>query len=107
MRRSSAAVHVGWLALTFSALHSVSDLIEAIQGGFSTGQLWLTFVAEAAVPFVVIEVQAMWPAMLRGSTTSTLWHRSGGSSAPASPSWPQALTPSQTEERAWPSAPTS
>jgi hypothetical protein len=35
-------------------LYFVSDFVETIQGGFSTGQLWLTFVAEVAVPFMVI-----------------------------------------------------
>ena len=33
---------------------SLSDLIEALQGGFSTGQLWLTLIAEAAIPVFVI-----------------------------------------------------
>jgi hypothetical protein len=32
----------------------VSDLVEAINGGFSNAQLVLTFVAEAAIPFFVI-----------------------------------------------------
>lgn len=37
-----------------SALYVASDAIETVQGGFSTGQLLLTLVAEAAVPFVVL-----------------------------------------------------
>jgi hypothetical protein len=45
---------VGLTALTFSALYLLSDVIEAIQGGFSTGQLWLTLLAEAAIPLFVI-----------------------------------------------------
>ena len=45
---------VGLAALTFSALYLVSDAVEAIQSGFSTGQLWLTLVAEAAIPVFVI-----------------------------------------------------
>ena len=38
----------------FSALYFTSDVIELVQNGFSTSQLWLTFVAEAAVPVVVV-----------------------------------------------------
>jgi hypothetical protein len=38
----------------FSVLYVLSDVIEAIQGGFSRGQLWLTLVAEAAIPAFVI-----------------------------------------------------
>jgi hypothetical protein len=35
---SSAATLIGLAALVFSALYPLSDVIEAIQGGFSTGQ---------------------------------------------------------------------
>lgn len=45
---------IGLAALAFSALYLLSDFIEAIQGGFSAGQLWLTLVAEAAIPVFVI-----------------------------------------------------
>jgi hypothetical protein len=45
---------VGLMALTCSALYFLSDVIEAIQGGFSEGQLWLTCVAEAAIPVFVM-----------------------------------------------------
>jgi hypothetical protein len=45
---------VGLAALAFSVLYLGSDVIEAIQGGFSAGQLWLTLVAEAAIPAFVI-----------------------------------------------------
>lgn len=45
---------VGLAALAFSILYFVSDAVEAIQGGFSAGQLWLTLVAEAAIPALVI-----------------------------------------------------
>jgi hypothetical protein len=45
---------VGAAALAFSALYLVSDVVEAAQGGFSTGQLWLTLVAEAALPAFVV-----------------------------------------------------
>ncbi len=45
---------LGFAALAFSALYLLSDVIEAIQGGFSGGQLWLTLIAEAAIPALVI-----------------------------------------------------
>lgn len=45
---------IGLAALVFSALYFLSDVIEAIQGGFSAGQLWLTLVAEAAIPVFVV-----------------------------------------------------
>jgi hypothetical protein len=37
----ATATRVGLAALTFSALYLVSDIVEAIQGGFSTGQLFI------------------------------------------------------------------
>ena len=49
-----AARRIGLAALVFSALYFLSDVVEAIQGGFSDGQLWLTLVAEAAIPVFVI-----------------------------------------------------
>jgi hypothetical protein len=48
----------GLAALVFSALYFLSDVLEAIQGGFTAGQLWLTLVAEAAIPGVVIGLYA-------------------------------------------------
>ncbi len=45
---------IGLAALSFSALYFLSDGIEALQGGFSTAQLLLTLVAEAAIPFIVV-----------------------------------------------------
>jgi len=38
----------------FSVLYLVSDVIEALQGGFLGGQLGLTLIAEAAIPVFVI-----------------------------------------------------
>ena len=52
--RFSVATAVGLSAVVFSVLYVLSDVIEAIQGGFSAGQLWLTLVAEAAIPAFVI-----------------------------------------------------
>jgi hypothetical protein len=54
LRNASTARLVGLMAVAFSALYLLSDVIEAIQGGFSDGQLWLTFAAEAAIPVFVI-----------------------------------------------------
>ena len=45
---------IGFLAVASSALYLVSDVMEAVQGRFSTAQLWLTLVAEASVPLFVI-----------------------------------------------------
>jgi hypothetical protein len=45
---------VGLAAVVFSALYFVSDLIEVAQDGFTTAQLMLTLVAEAAIPFFVV-----------------------------------------------------
>lgn len=49
---------LGLLMLLASVLYFVSDVIEAIQGGFSEGQLWLTLLAEAAIPIFVIGLAA-------------------------------------------------
>jgi hypothetical protein len=45
---------LGWLTLAASALYFLSDVIETIEGGFSAAQLWITLVAEAAIPVFVI-----------------------------------------------------
>jgi hypothetical protein len=52
------AMWVGAAAVAFSALYLASDAIEAAQGGFSAAQLWVTLVAEAAIPFVVVGLYA-------------------------------------------------
>jgi hypothetical protein len=59
LRNVSTARLVGLMAVAFSALYLLSDVIEAIQGGFSDGQLWLTLVAEAAIPVFVIGLYAV------------------------------------------------
>lgn len=50
---------VGLAAVVFSALYFVSDLVELARGGFSTAQLALTLVAEAAIPLFVIGLYAV------------------------------------------------
>jgi hypothetical protein len=58
-RNASAARVIGFSALVFSILYFLSDVIEAIQGGFSDPQLLLTLVAEAAIPLFVIGLYAV------------------------------------------------
>jgi hypothetical protein len=53
------ALLIGSVALASSALYFVSDLIELLQGGFSTGQLSLTYAAEAAIPLFVLGLYAL------------------------------------------------
>lgn len=50
---------VGAVAVGFSLLYLLSDVIEFATGGFSTGQLALTYAAEVAVPFMVIGLYAV------------------------------------------------
>lgn len=57
-RRTPTLVLLGLFTLLVSALYFVSDVIESIQGGFSEPQLWLTLVAEAAIPIFVIGLAA-------------------------------------------------
>ena len=45
---------IGLAAVGFSVLYVVSDVIELLQGGFSTTQLALTYAAEAAIPLFVL-----------------------------------------------------
>jgi hypothetical protein len=54
MRPVRAADVVGVTAIVSSVLYFGSDVIEAAQGGFSSGQLWLTLVAEAMIPVFVV-----------------------------------------------------
>ncbi|PFG39554.1 hypothetical protein ATJ97_2064 [Georgenia soli] len=49
---------VGGAAVVFSFLYLVSDVVEFVQGGLSEAQLYLTYVAEAAVPLYVLGLYA-------------------------------------------------
>ncbi len=51
-------VPVGLAALLFSGLYLLSDVVELVQGGFSTSQLVLTYIAEAAIPLFVLGLYA-------------------------------------------------
>jgi hypothetical protein len=53
------AMLIGGMALGFSALYFLSDLIEVVQGGFSVPQLWATLVAEGAIPVFVVGLSAV------------------------------------------------
>jgi hypothetical protein len=67
---SGIATVVGWAAVGFSALYLISDLLELGQGGFSTPQLVMTYVAEAAIPLFVLGLYAVqrprigWPGLV-------------------------------------------
>jgi hypothetical protein len=50
---------IGVAAVGFSALYFVSDVLELIHGGFSTPQLVLTYVAEAAIPLFILGLYAV------------------------------------------------
>ncbi len=55
LRRSRLlATVVGFAAVGFAALYLLSDVVEWVQGGFSDSQLWLTLLAEAAIPALVL-----------------------------------------------------
>lgn len=45
---------IGYIAVVASVLYFCSDVVEAVQGRFSTGQLWMTLIAEASIPIFVI-----------------------------------------------------
>jgi hypothetical protein len=57
--RTPPARAIGLAAVVFSALYLVSDVLELLHGGFSTAQLVLTYVAEAAIPLFVIGLYAV------------------------------------------------
>jgi hypothetical protein len=58
-RRHHLAPLVGLAAVAFSALYFASDVMELVHGGFSTFQLVLTYVAEAAIPLFVLGLYAV------------------------------------------------
>lgn len=55
---------IGAAAVGFSVLYLISDLLELVQGGFSTMQLVLTYVSEAAIPLFVIGIYAVQRPMI-------------------------------------------
>lgn len=57
--RSPLALGIGVAAVLFSGLYFVSDVLELLHGGFSTPQLVLTYLAEAAIPLFVLGLYAI------------------------------------------------
>lgn len=57
--RPNLTTLVGLAAVVFSVLYLISDLMELGQGGFSTSQLVVTYVAEAAIPLFVLGLWAV------------------------------------------------
>lgn len=57
--RIPLAQAIGVATVVFSGLYFVSDVLELIHGGFSTTQLVLTYVAEAAIPLFVLGLYAV------------------------------------------------
>ncbi len=47
---------VGITAVIAPLLHSVTDLMELYQGGFSTGQLWLNYIAFLPMSWLLLGV---------------------------------------------------
>lgn len=59
-------IAVGCAALIFPALHSLSDLLEWSRGGFTLGQLWLTYVAFVPMPWLLLGIYAVHPVKPHG-----------------------------------------
>ncbi len=57
--RTAFHIVVGVAAITAPALHSLSDAMEWYRGGFSTGQLWLTYIAFLPMPWLLLGVYAV------------------------------------------------
>jgi hypothetical protein len=57
--RTPLAQAIGVAAVVFSGLYFASDVLELLHGGFSTPQLVLTYLAEAALPLFVIGLYAV------------------------------------------------
>ena len=57
--RTPLAQAIGVAAVMFSGLYFASDVLELIHDGFSTPQLVLTYLAEAAIPLFVVGLYAV------------------------------------------------
>jgi len=70
MGNSDLRVLVALSAIAFSALYVVSDVMELAAGGLTTGQLIVTYVAEASIPFYVLGLNSLqqprggWPSLV-------------------------------------------
>jgi hypothetical protein len=52
--RSRLSIAVGIAALAAPALHSITDMLEWYQGGFSATQLWLNYIAFLPMPWLLL-----------------------------------------------------
>lgn len=63
MTPSSSSSHlsraVGWAAVLFPAVYFASDILEVVQGDFTTLRLTLTYVGESALPLVLLGLYAV------------------------------------------------
>lgn len=50
---------VGWAAVLFPSVYFASDLLEVVQGDFTTLRLSLTYVGESALPLVLLGLYAV------------------------------------------------
>jgi hypothetical protein len=70
MANSDLRVLIALSAIAFSALYVVSDVMELAAGGLTTGQLIVTYVAEASIPFYVLGLNSLqqpgggWPSLV-------------------------------------------
>jgi hypothetical protein len=70
MTSSELRVLIGLSAIAFSALYVLSDLMELAAGNLYTGQLIVTYVAEASIPFWVLGLNSVqqprggWPSLV-------------------------------------------
>lgn len=57
--RPQLDIAVGIAALVAPALHSATDVMEWVHGGFSTAQLWLNYVAFLPMPWLLLGIYAV------------------------------------------------
>lgn len=58
--RPQLVIAVGAAALVAPALHSLTDALEWYHGGFSTGQLWLNYVAFLPMPWLLLGLYVVY-----------------------------------------------
>ena len=59
LHRRPLQIVVGLAALVAPALHSITDLMEWYQGGFSSVQLWLNYAAFLPMPWLLLGLYAL------------------------------------------------
>jgi hypothetical protein len=59
LAQPALAIVVGVAALVAPALHSLTDLLEWYQGGFSNRQLWLNYIAFLPMPWLLLGLYAV------------------------------------------------